>query len=117
MANTCEEPRLWNQGVVIVGVADDVNELIGEHNSIKRALTQIRIPRMSNEELRARSWTSGRLVGHDHRATRRDGRSSSYRAACRTMPTTWDACGANRDRALGISRITSARRSPRCSPR
>jgi Cdc6-like AAA superfamily ATPase len=38
--------------VIIVGVSDDVNELIGEHSSIKRCLTQIRMPRMSTEELR-----------------------------------------------------------------
>jgi Cdc6-like AAA superfamily ATPase len=38
--------------VIIVGVSDDVSELIGEHESIKRCLTQIRMPRMSNDELR-----------------------------------------------------------------
>ncbi|NQW53505.1 MAG: AAA family ATPase [Rhodospirillales bacterium] len=38
--------------VIIVGVSDDVNALIGEHESIKRCVTQIRMPRMSNEELR-----------------------------------------------------------------
>jgi AAA ATPase domain len=37
--------------VVLVGVADDVSELIREHRSIERALVQIRMPRMSREEL------------------------------------------------------------------
>jgi Cdc6-like AAA superfamily ATPase len=36
---------------VIVGVADDVGELIREHRSVERALVQIRMPRMSREEL------------------------------------------------------------------
>jgi Cdc6-like AAA superfamily ATPase len=37
--------------LVIVGVADDVGELIREHGSVERALVQIRMPRMSREEL------------------------------------------------------------------
>jgi Cdc6-like AAA superfamily ATPase len=37
--------------VVLVGVADDVSELIREHRSVERALVQIRMPRMSREEL------------------------------------------------------------------
>jgi hypothetical protein len=37
--------------VVLVGVADDVAELIREHRSVERALVQIRMPRMSREEL------------------------------------------------------------------
>jgi hypothetical protein len=37
--------------VVIVGVADDVGELIREHASVERALVQIRMPRMSRDEL------------------------------------------------------------------
>jgi Cdc6-like AAA superfamily ATPase len=37
--------------VVIVGVADDVGELIREHGSVERALVQIRMPRMSRDEL------------------------------------------------------------------
>jgi Cdc6-like AAA superfamily ATPase len=37
--------------VVLVGVADDVGELIREHRSVERALVQIRMPRMSREEL------------------------------------------------------------------
>jgi Cdc6-like AAA superfamily ATPase len=37
--------------IVIVGVADDVSELIREHRSVERALVQIRMPRMSREEL------------------------------------------------------------------
>lgn len=37
--------------VLLVGVADSVNLLIGEHQSIERALVQIRMPRMSPPEL------------------------------------------------------------------
>jgi ATPase subunit of ABC transporter with duplicated ATPase domains len=37
--------------VVIVGVADDVGELIREHGSVERALVQIRMPRMSRDQL------------------------------------------------------------------
>ncbi len=37
--------------VVLVGVADSVNELIHEHESVERALEQIRMPRMSVEEI------------------------------------------------------------------
>jgi Cdc6-like AAA superfamily ATPase len=37
--------------VVLVGVADDVGQLIAEHESIERGLTQVHMPRMSTEEL------------------------------------------------------------------
>lgn len=37
--------------LIFVGVADSVDELIVEHNSIERALVQTRMQRMSNEEL------------------------------------------------------------------
>jgi Cdc6-like AAA superfamily ATPase len=37
--------------VVLVGVADTVDQLIREHQSIERALVQIRMPRMSREEV------------------------------------------------------------------
>lgn len=37
--------------LVLVGVADSVNHLIREHESIERALVQIRMPRMSRVEL------------------------------------------------------------------
>lgn len=43
--------RLPNVTVVLVGVADDVTELIEEHRSIERALRTIHMPRMSREEL------------------------------------------------------------------
>jgi hypothetical protein len=36
--------------IVVIGVADSVDELIGEHQSIERALIQIPMPRMSIEE-------------------------------------------------------------------
>jgi Cdc6-like AAA superfamily ATPase len=37
--------------IVLVGVADSVDELIGDHQSIERALVQIPMPRMLDEEL------------------------------------------------------------------
>jgi Cdc6-like AAA superfamily ATPase len=37
--------------VVVVGVADDVDGLVSEHQSIERALVQIHMPRMSRKEL------------------------------------------------------------------
>lgn len=37
--------------IVLVGVADSVEQLIKEHLSIERALVQIKMPRMSNAEL------------------------------------------------------------------
>jgi Cdc6-like AAA superfamily ATPase len=43
--------RIVRATIVLVGVADDVDELIREHRSIERALVQIRMPRMSREEL------------------------------------------------------------------
>jgi vacuolar-type H+-ATPase subunit F/Vma7 len=38
--------------VVLVGVADTVDELIREHRSVERALVQIRMPRMSVQEIK-----------------------------------------------------------------
>jgi len=38
--------------VVLVGVADSIDELIKEHHSVERALCQILMPRMTGEELR-----------------------------------------------------------------
>lgn len=40
-----------NVTVVIVGVADSLDDLVGDHASISRALRQVRIPRMSHTEL------------------------------------------------------------------
>jgi Cdc6-like AAA superfamily ATPase len=37
--------------IVLVGVADSVDSLIAEHASVERALLQIPMPRMSNEEI------------------------------------------------------------------
>ncbi len=37
--------------LILVGVADSVDELVAEHNSIDRALVQVPIPRMSMDEL------------------------------------------------------------------
>jgi Cdc6-like AAA superfamily ATPase len=38
--------------LVLVGVADSVSELISEHQSVERALVQVKIPRMTTAELR-----------------------------------------------------------------
>ena len=38
--------------LVLVGVGETVNSLIGEHESIERALAQVRVPRMSASELK-----------------------------------------------------------------
>jgi energy-coupling factor transporter ATP-binding protein EcfA2 len=43
--------RVVSATIVLVGVADDVDELLREHRSIERALVQIRMPRMSRSEL------------------------------------------------------------------
>jgi DNA polymerase III delta subunit len=43
--------QLPNATIVLVGVADDVEQLVTEHRSIERALVQIHMPRMSTEEL------------------------------------------------------------------
>jgi Cdc6-like AAA superfamily ATPase len=40
-----------NVTVIIIGVSESVDDLIGEHESIKRCISQIRMPRMSNPEL------------------------------------------------------------------
>lgn len=37
--------------VVLVGVADSVDQLVGDHLSIERALIQVKMPRMSRKEL------------------------------------------------------------------
>lgn len=37
--------------LIIIGVADSIDELISEHKSIERALVQIKMPRMSESEL------------------------------------------------------------------
>lgn len=37
--------------VILVGVADSVEQLIKEHESVERALVQIRMPRMSQDEI------------------------------------------------------------------
>ena len=41
-----------NVTIILVGVADSVNELIAEHASVERALIQIPVPRMPRAELR-----------------------------------------------------------------
>jgi Cdc6-like AAA superfamily ATPase len=43
--------QLPNVTVVLIGVADDVDQLIADHQSIERALQLIRMPRMSQDEI------------------------------------------------------------------
>lgn len=38
--------------IILVGVADSVNDLIAKHSSIERCLVQVQMPRMSSDELR-----------------------------------------------------------------
>ncbi|MEO2051213.1 MAG: ATP-binding protein [Allomuricauda sp.] len=39
-----------NTTIVLVGIADDIDSLIGEHQSLERCLKQIKMPRMSDSE-------------------------------------------------------------------
>ncbi len=41
-----------NATIIIVGVADDINTLVAEHESITRNIEQIKMPRMSTDELK-----------------------------------------------------------------
>ena len=54
MANTIKHLSDYaiNATIILVGVADDVNDLIGEHPSISRCLEQIPMPRMNKDELK-----------------------------------------------------------------
>lgn len=54
MANTIKHLSDYsiNATLILVGVADDINDLIGEHPSITRCLEQIAMPRMGQDELR-----------------------------------------------------------------
>jgi Cdc6-like AAA superfamily ATPase len=40
-----------NTTLIVVGVADSIDELIADHASVDRAIVQVRIPRMSKKEL------------------------------------------------------------------
>jgi Cdc6-like AAA superfamily ATPase len=54
MANTIKALSDYsvNVTVVLVGVADDINELIGEHSSLTRCIEQVPMPRMNTTEMR-----------------------------------------------------------------
>jgi hypothetical protein len=43
--------RIVPATIVLIGVADDVNNLISNHRSLERCLKQIKMPRMSRDEL------------------------------------------------------------------
>jgi Cdc6-like AAA superfamily ATPase len=49
--------------IVVIGVADDVDSLIAEHRSIERCVAQIRMRRMSRDEIEAIITTSLEKVG------------------------------------------------------
>ncbi len=49
--------------VIVVGVADSVDQLIQEHQSVERALIQIRMPRMSSTEIRQVLITGTHTLG------------------------------------------------------
>jgi hypothetical protein len=53
MADTLKglSDQLVNATIVLVGVADDVDALVESHESITRSMVQIRMPRMSPDEL------------------------------------------------------------------
>lgn len=65
MANTIKHLSDYsvNATIILIGVADDVNDLIGEHPSITRCLEQIPMPRMNKEELREIIDKRVRLLG------------------------------------------------------
>lgn len=54
MANTLKSLSDYsvNTTVILVGVADDINELVGEHESIVRCIEQVPMPRMTHPEMR-----------------------------------------------------------------
>ena len=54
MANTIKQLSDYsvNATIILIGVAEDVNELIGEHPSVARCLEQIPMPRMNRTELK-----------------------------------------------------------------
>jgi DNA polymerase III delta prime subunit len=52
-----------NVTVLFVGVAESVDELISEHQSIERALAQIKMPRMSEEEIKEIITTGATRLG------------------------------------------------------
>lgn len=54
MANTIKllSDYSVNATLILVGVADDINELIGEHESVSRCIEQVPMPRMSQSEMR-----------------------------------------------------------------
>jgi Cdc6-like AAA superfamily ATPase len=59
--------------IVLIGVADDVSELVAEHSSIERGLVQVHMPRMSPAELEEIVTTGMQHVGIgiDHDAVTR----------------------------------------------
>jgi Cdc6-like AAA superfamily ATPase len=59
--------------VMVVGVAESVEGLVGEHESIVRSLAQVRMPRMSGDELRSiltSGYAKANLSAEDEAADR-----------------------------------------------
>lgn len=54
-----------NVTVILVGVADSVNELIEEHQSVERAIEQVPMPRMGSDEIRKIITTGLDRLGMD----------------------------------------------------
>ena len=42
--------NVQNVTILLVGIAENIEELIGSHNSLERCIKQIKMPRMSNDE-------------------------------------------------------------------
>jgi Cdc6-like AAA superfamily ATPase len=58
--------------LVIVGVADSIDQLIGEHESVQRAIEEVALPRMTQEELISIISTALSVVGMKIRRTARN---------------------------------------------
>lgn len=70
MADTIKtlSDHVVNATLILVGVADAVDELIAEHRSIQRALVQVPMPRMSRRELMeilTNGWKKTGMVSQD----------------------------------------------------
>jgi Cdc6-like AAA superfamily ATPase len=90
--------------LVLVGVADDVSDLIRQHQSVERALVQIRMPRMSPDELEevvARGLEQVNMTADDD-ATARIARLSLGLPHYTHLLGLWSARSALVDRRLNV---------------
>jgi Cdc6-like AAA superfamily ATPase len=58
--------RASNHTILLVGVADDVVELLGQHPSVERCLKQLRLPEMEDEEIEDILVREGAIGQSDH---------------------------------------------------